>query len=432
MKLIFFLIAFCLIFIRMYFSWTGHDHGNGNEGNMTISSDNFIEQMKWSGQIKFNEDESAIQSISAGGYLKYRKNDVKVVAESNLHGEISYELYDGHNKLNMDDRGKKLVSEAIKEMIAYGFDAEGRMDRIYKKGGKAALLNELDNIKFDNVKGIYLDRLLSTDSNSQEDLTLIAKKIDSMGSDIEKSKYFSRFSIKELEDSQTNRVFYGGVQHMNSDLDKGNILMHLIQQGSLTDINFDHVLDLIKHFNSDLDKLNLTKELIKRDDVTEVRLDNVLGMVSNFNSDLDKQDLLRQLMDRGDITGKHVDKLLDLVSHFGSDLDKENVLHQLMDKKEVDSTHFDQLIDIISRFGSDLDRENMYKKFFEVNGLTEVQWTHLLNNVALINADIDKSNLLVEIAGKMPKTDNLKSVYLRVAKTIGSDPDFGKAIRAIE
>src|SRR4030095_5001592 len=148
MKLIFFLIAFSLVSIRVYFSWSGKDkeRRGETESNLVIRSDNFYEEIKYSGKLRLTEDEAGFESISPGGYFRFRKNELGVKAESNLKGVIEYRIYDGTNFIPMDERGKKLLAEAIHEMIAWGFDADNRMERVYRTGGAEALIREVDSM----------------------------------------------------------------------------------------------------------------------------------------------------------------------------------------------------------------------------------------------------------------------------------------------
>ncbi|MFI5194424.1 MAG: hypothetical protein ACHQD7_10205, partial [Chitinophagales bacterium] len=64
--------------------------------------------------------------------------------------------------------------------------------------------------------------------------------------------------------------------------------------------------------------------------------------------------------------------------------------------------------------------------------LTDSQWISLMTKAGQLGSDMDKASLLQEIAQKMPRTGNLKAAYLSVAKTITNDPDYGKAVRAVE
>jgi predicted transcriptional regulator len=432
MKIIFFLIAFCLLFLRIYLSWTGYGKKDGNEGTMTISNGRDQEQINFSGIIKLNDEETGIQSISPGGYFKYRKNGEKMVAESNLHGEISYELFEGRNKLPIDERGKKFLSEAIKEMIAYGFDAEGRIERIYQKGGNRALLNEMDNMKTDNGKNMFLEHLFGADTLSQEERTLVAKKIRSLGSDQDKVKFLTRFEINNLNNPETAQAYFGVVESMRSDMDKKNIIDHLIEQGENTEEIFNGLLDLTGHLGSDMDKKNILDHLIDRQKITEPRIDSILNMIEHLGSDMDKENILMHLIEKGAITAGHSYKVFDITRNLGSDQGKEKILKRLIDLGIISEENFNKLLDIIERIGSDLEKKDLFKKLVEEKTMTEEQWLNIINQTAFLSSDFEKSNLLVLIAQKMPKSEKTKAAYMKVAKTIHADQDYGKALRAID
>ena len=63
--------------------------------------------------------------------------------------------------------------------------------------------------------------------------------------------------------------------------------------------------------------------------------------------------------------------------------------------------------------------------------LSEDQWTMIIDKTAGLGADMDKANILIQIAQKMPKTEALKSSYLKAAKSIGNDSDYGRALREL-
>src|SRR3984893_15194640 len=105
MKLIFFLIAFLLISIRFYFSWTGKDRERRglSESNIVIKSDNSYEEINYLGKFQLSDDESTFKSISPGGYFKFRLNELKVKAQSDVRGGIEYQITDGKKDLSLND-----------------------------------------------------------------------------------------------------------------------------------------------------------------------------------------------------------------------------------------------------------------------------------------------------------------------------------------
>src|SRR4029077_448263 len=170
--------------------------------------------------------------ISPGGYFKYQKNDIKVEAESNLRGSIDYTIYDGKNNLSPEGAGKELLSEAVKEMIYWGFDAEPRMERVYQKGGAAALLREVDSVKTDQVKILYLNRLFAIDSLVPDLLPVIITKVGSMGSDQDKMMFLTRISKAQLMNHQIDSAYFAIVEKIGSDMEKVNALQHVIKEDS--------------------------------------------------------------------------------------------------------------------------------------------------------------------------------------------------------
>ncbi len=401
MKLIFFLVAFCLISLRLYFSWLGKDRENRgiSESNMVVKSDNFLEKISYVGKFELTDDETAFKSISPGGYFKYEMNDERVKAESNLKGEIEYTLYDGKNNLVMDDKGKKLLAEAIKEMIAWGYDAQGRMERVYKKEGVKGLLAEVDSVKVSHTKTIYLDRLFSLmDSLSPEEQALIVAKVKSLNSDIDERNLLEKIPLSELKDPKISAAYFDVAGDMNSDIDKAGVL--------------NHYLDL--------------------DTITKENTFKLLRVSATLNSDMDKGNVYKKTIGKGMITGPVYDSLLNLVSEINSDMDKVNLYKQLIAIGNISEAQWVDLVDKISEINSDMDKANLYKELLGKGNISEAQWVVLIGKVSSINADIDKANLLVEIAPKMLKTDIVKISYQKAAKTLNNDMDYGRAMRAME
>ena len=80
-------------------------------------SDNHYLRIEYAGHISFNREGTAISSISPDGYVEYQQDDKKLEAKDNGNGGVSYELYDGYEKLGMDERGRQFIAEAVRVMM---------------------------------------------------------------------------------------------------------------------------------------------------------------------------------------------------------------------------------------------------------------------------------------------------------------------------
>lgn len=89
----------------------------GKHTTIVVNDNNNVTKIEYAGKITFNDARTAIENISAGGYVKYRHNDEKVLAKNDQNGNIAYELYDGSEQLPLDDKGKALIADAVKDII---------------------------------------------------------------------------------------------------------------------------------------------------------------------------------------------------------------------------------------------------------------------------------------------------------------------------
>jgi len=396
MKLFFFLIAFCLIFLRVFITGPWYEKRGKNDVTISIGNGDDYEQVRYGGKITLTDDETGIKSISPGGYIKYRKNDKKLIAVSNLEGDINYTITDDGQVLP-GEKGKKFITEAVKEMIAYGFDAPARMDRIYAKGGGPALLNELDSLKSSGVISMYIDHLLIDDSLGQYTTSLI-KKIGLLGSDHDKVVFLNKLTGTQLKNPQTVQAYFDIVQHFGSDMDKVNMLGRWTSADTMQQDVFPRILEITAHLGSDHDKVIL--------------LNKITGSVLKDS--------------------QAVRPYFEIVEHLGSDMDKVNMLGLWTREDSIPEGIFNKIADITIHLGSDMDKENMFKQLINKRGVNEDGWISIINATAGLGSDFEKSNVLVLIAQKMPGSENIKTAYRKAAKTIGNDGEYGKAIKAID
>jgi hypothetical protein len=335
MKLTFFLIALFLFLLRICFP-TLELWNNGKEhGSMVMRSDNYIQEIKWSGKIRFSDDERSIAEISPGGYLKYRENDTTLKAASSLQGEISYMLYNGHEQVSLNDSGRTFVAVQIQKMIQFGFLAEGRAARVYKKGGTAALLAELSRIKMEGARDPYFDLLLKSDSLTSGETIRLLRQLDSGHNMMEVQRYLTRFKPDRLRDPAVAQEWLAVVGHLDASYMEKDLLLYYLRADTAANAG-----------------------------LPEDRWDTVLA-----------------------ITGR---------------------IHSSNDEKEV------------------------YERMALVPVKTDAEWAGLIRAAGSLDAEYLKADLLVAIAAKMPRTDSIIVQYRLAAKTIRSDMDYGKVMRAVE
>lgn len=450
---------------------TSIESSSDNEGrNVTtikMINPGLSEEIQYTGTIRLNDEETAIDSISPEGFVKYTRNGMQFTAACNPMGEVVYELSDEGKKLELDERGRRFIAGAVKDMVANGLDATGRAERLYKKGGSQAVLREVANIKRDDLKMDYFDYLFGVDTLSRDEMTDIAKRIGSMGwSDFDKERLLGKFTAAQLKDPQTEQAWLGAVDNMGSDMQKENLLTQLIEKDSIPGDSFNKILDITDHIGSDMAKENVLRQLVDKDSVHRENQGKLLEVITHIGSDMAKENLFREMIGKGAVSGEgftrlmtameyigsdmakenlltqliekdvipkdHFDEFLGMLDHLGGDVSKENVLSALIEKRAIPDDHFGQFLQEIDKIGSSNSKSNLFQKVIDGNISTEDQWVTLIDATGKLSFDNEKSNLLVEIAGKMPASEKLKTAYRRAAKTINSDTDYGRAAKALE
>ena len=385
-------IAFALVIMILIASC--HHRGN----RMVINDGGTRIEINYSGEIKFTDDETAIKSISHNGYLKYRKNAKRLLVHSLAKGDLKLELFDNGRKINpADSDGKIFLADAIKEMISVGFDAKERMQRIFKKGGGRAILNEVAQVKGDFIKSMYLEFLLSVDTLQQGESDEIAKIIGSkIDSDFEKSKLLNKFSADKLKDSLTAKDYFVAVKSISSDFEKSNALKHILKQP-------------------------LTSQMISE----------ALIVTTSIGSDFEKANVLKKVLTQP-LINKQTNEALNVTNTIGSDFEKANVLKIMIEHSLYEKESFNNLLSAINNIGSDFEKENLLKQLIGKGFKSDEQWLAMINETAHLSSEFDRSNLLVDLAKQMPKNEVLKAAYMEIAKSIHSEMDYGKVVKAVQ
>ncbi|HXB45076.1 MAG TPA: hypothetical protein VNV85_13505, partial [Puia sp.] len=217
------------------------------------------------------------------------------------------------------------------------------------------------------------------------------------GSDQDKELVLRRFTVEELKDSVTMQAYIQAVESLGDDYAKTSALKNIIL-APLTKKSFPQVMHVINGLRDENEKEGLLTDMIGKGQLDEQQTYEVIEATGRLNDDMQKENLLMQLISKSALSEKLFDKLLETVSHFRDDTQKEN----------------------------------LYRKLMGENNLSEPEWISLINQTPNIGGDFEKANFLIQLSQKMPKSENLKNFYLKAAKSIADDGQFGRALRAVE
>ncbi|HTE23193.1 hypothetical protein [Flavitalea sp.] len=460
MKPVLIFLTLLTLSLSIYFTIQRFDrHG---VSTMRIFDGTNDQELSTKGKIIFNEAETAVESISPNGFLKYKNNDLKLKVELK-EGQIVYQLTEDGKNLNVNEaNGKRVLAETIKAILETGFDARGRVERLYKKGGVPAVMAAAGTMQQDYTKAIYYDYLINTDTLSNADLLEVIKKTATIEADFEKAKLLRSLS-GQLNDSVLTVAYLDVVDGMDADYEKAGVLKHLIKK-SPDSLAFQGILRTIAGMNADHEKTQVLNLMIKQTPLDSARAVGILAVVKGMGADFEKNNLLKQFSEplKDSATAQ---AYLQVVNSMDGDFEKvralENLLNQpisaaifhemaliagglngnheksellkkMLDRSSEENQRISRVLMVVHDMDGEFEKVNLMKKIADRNSVTEDDWVALISEAGRVNNDFEKSNLLTHIAGRMPRTENIQSAYTKAAKTINSEMEYGRALKASE
>lgn len=446
--------------LSVYFTYDRFERSGVSTFRMFDGNNEF--QVSSKGKIVFTDDETGVASLSKRGFLKYRNNDVRIrISEED--GNIVYDISEDGKKFDINSsEGKRLLELSIKELIETGYDAQGRAERIYKKGGVDSLLAASAGMKQDHIKTIYLDYLLDQQNIPDSVYGRIILQTSNFGSDFEKAKMLKKLSAK-VKDPIAMQYFFETVDGMDADFEKANVIKTILKT-ELDSTRFNTVLGVVSRMKGDFEKSGLLRDLITDRNLTSVQTVSLLKATKSVEADFEKERLLKLLAPTIDdstsaqsylavVTAMNSDfekvkaieylfkqpvavqvmpGIISGIDDLGGDFEKSNLVKKLLDGPAITEASFARVIALVHNMGGDFEKQNLLKKMTDKNPGTDETWISLIDAAADLGGDFEKASLLTLIARKMPNNDNIRTAYTRAAKTIQSELEYGKTLKALE
>ena len=302
MKLTFFLIALFLVLVRLCLPGLHLWHHGPNDGTIVVSGDDYREEVKWSGKCRLSDDERSIAEMKPGGYLKFKENDTTFLAESNMQGEISYTLYNGREYLNARDTA--FIAAQIRKMIGLGLFADGRAERILKKGGNKALLAEIARMRIEGVGSPYVNLLLKSDSLTAEERIGLLRLVARDGDNGAAGRVLRAFNREQLRDSAVALAWLGAVEEMNDAGARREVLVNFLRSdtvnGSWLQAGvYDSILVSTGRWDAEFDQKAVYEMLTVLPGKTESQWIALIRTVSRLADDMQKSELLQKIWSAG-------------------------------------------------------------------------------------------------------------------------------------
>ncbi|MGB0524931.1 MAG: hypothetical protein ACPGJS_18305 [Flammeovirgaceae bacterium] len=415
-----------------------HSYSYHSNGHRWKSRNNFTSMdIQYRGEIRVNDNDTDITSISPGGYLKIKKtifgNTRSIIIESNSAGELTREYYEGRKKVEFNDEGRKWLADILLEVVRHtGIAANDRVNRIYKQGGTDAVITEIKQIDSSSGKGRYFRELMGI--CDQKDFPALGQKIGQyISSNSVRSEIFREYSDKFMATPEGTEAFFQGVDYMTSNSERSNILRHTLRTNKLDNKGMVGLLRVTRRMTSNSERASILREVNEQFPEDESGIEAYFDVISSMTSNSEKGSVLKDLMRQKKPSEKVMKLVLQATAReFTSNSEMGSVLRVASSKLKGNPTLLQLYIEAIGRMTSNT---SMGTSLADLIDSEEIQSddvkVSILRSLRRMTSSTERGRILrrtINFLGKKPMVDD---AYFEAVSGISSSSEKGYVLKEV-
>ncbi len=383
------------------------------------------------GTVEFTDDESDIKSISPGGWFSLEEShgfaSRRYQAASDSSGQLTRKYLVDGRETPLDEQGRAWLRATLPEILREGgFDVPGRVRRIMRQGGSAAVLTEIQKIRGNGSKRRYIQELVPIGNLSADQYQTVLRTVRGMGSDGDKASLLIFLGRYTMKDNLRDYAF-DAVSTINSSGDRRRVLLSLAQDDP-SRATLTAVARSTEGINSDGDKAAVLVELAAHYRGNEDMRRPYFRTASTINSSGDRARVLMAVIGAA---GEHRDTLADALratAGIPSDGDKARVLvHAAAYWKDDDAVRR-AYFEAANSVNSAGDHARILNAVLGRSGVTDATLLDSVQSAGRINSDGDKARVLLAILQRPGASTEVLIATVQAAAHLNSDGEKGRVL----
>ena len=351
------------------------------------------------GNVTFTDDLSDVRTLSDGGTLTIRDWSSLIPRTIEIRssgGTLTHKYYVAGVERPWNDEARQKLAEEITALVRHsGLGAESRVRSIFEKKGLSGVLDEIDLLGGDYARRRYFVALIDT---ARLDATSILPVLLRVGST------------------------------MNSDYDRGQILLAVASKVKLDQRAAQAYVQVLSHTNSDYERRRaLTALLAVRPSVPGVP-DLALRSVADMHSDYDRSEVLRTALTSGAVD--QADALFAAVGKMSSSYEKRRVLMELVARGSLSTEMKKGLLTTAAGIQSDYDRAQVLSAYVKAFGIEPSVREEFFTAAKRLTSDYERRRVLTEVAAKGVASRDVQQSAFDVVSAMHSDYDRAEVLLA--
>ena len=337
-----------------------HSDDDGHDKmTISVSDDDHKFKANIDGKIAFNAEETDVASLGAGGTASFeetRGGVTRRVEFADRNGQLERRYFVDRKEQPFDAAGSKWFAGLLPALIREsGLGAEARVQRLYSAGGAGRVLDEIERIHSDYVRGIYLGLLLDHGALKSPQLDQALKIAGAAGSDYERHQMLSRIFATQPLSAAQQITFLQQALRFDSDYERAELLIGVVPKLANSPEVRQAWLTAALRVSSDYERRRTLEAMLTRDNFDDRQLGSVLEASASMGSDYEHRELLVAVARRA----HDVDALAPAYAHstlsLGSDYERREALLALIQAGKLGPRGTKAVLDSAAHIGSDYE-----------------------------------------------------------------------------
>jgi beta-lactamase regulating signal transducer with metallopeptidase domain len=313
------------------------------------------------GKVKFNDDFTAVSSISPGGWVDMTMRIGGETQRARFEPDgnsVRTQYWRNGKEVPMDADAWAWVRDfaiVLDRQTAFAIDY--RFPKLLKEGGPGRILQEVAAMSSDYAEAIYLMRLIQQVDLSANDLDRTIQATQRINSDYETARVLMAVAAKyDLNAASTRSTFLQALDKLKSDYEHARVLMTFFDKAQVPPELARTVLASAAKIKSDYELGRVLVQMATRKMVTPAIEPDYVATIAKLKSDYEHARALTNYLTIYGSDAKRLGPMIEQVSQIKSDYEASRVLQAIATYKP-EGQQREQYIRVANGIQSEYERK---------------------------------------------------------------------------
>jgi beta-lactamase regulating signal transducer with metallopeptidase domain len=290
------------------------------------------------GKINFNDDFTAVSSISPGGWVDMTMRvggDSQRVRFEPGGSSVRTQYWRNGTEMPMAAEAQAWLRDffiVLDRQTAFAIDH--RFPKLLKEGGPGRVLQEVGAMNSDYASALYLMRLVQQVDLNTNDLDHAIEATLRMASDYESARVLMAVAAKyDLNAASTRSAYLQALDKLKSDYEHARVLLTFFSKTQVPPELARTVLVSAGKLKSDYELARVLIEMASKKMVTPAIESDYVATISKLKSDYEHSRTLVNYLDQYGSDAKRLGPVIEQVSQIKSDYEASRVLQVIANYK---------------------------------------------------------------------------------------------------